>query len=426
MSSLTESTTAASTALDVEAIRRDFPILSTTNDFGRPLVYLDNASSTQRPSAVIDAMSECYREYYANVHRGIYSLSERSTHAFEAARDSVAKFLNAPDVAEVLFVAGTTAGINTVARSWGDANIGEGDTVLLTLAEHHADIVPWQQLAERTGCRIAFLPLDDFGEIADDVVIDHLRRLRPKLFCFTALSNVLGSEFPVAKWAQAAHECGCRVLVDAAQAVPHGPVDLQAWDADFVVFSGHKMCGPTGIGVLWGKRELLEAMPPFLGGGAMIRTVTTEGFVPADLPQKFEAGTPPIVEAIGLAAAIDYVSAIGPANIHRHEQPLAARAMKGLGEIPGVRVFGPPAERHAGIISFVVDGIHPHDVSQWLDTRGIAIRAGHHCTMPLHDRLGVPATCRASFYFYNTLGEADTLVEAVAKMQQRHARPGRG
>lgn len=411
--------------LDVQAIRRDFPVLAGKVASGAPLIYLDNAASTQRPNAVIDAMDDCYRRYYANVHRGIHTLSEQSTHAFEAARVVVADFLGAASPVEIIFTSGTTAGINLAARSWGDANLGPGDHVLLTIAEHHANIVPWQQLAQRTGCRIAFLNVSDDGQIDDAVLQEHLQRLRPKLFAFSAVSNTLGTEFPVVQWVRMAHDWGATVLVDAAQAVPHMQVDVQQWGADFLVFSGHKMCGPTGIGILYGKEALLEAMPPFLGGGAMIRSVSTEGFVPGELPQKFEAGTPPIAEAIGLAAAIEYVSKIGLASIHQHEKQLVAAAMQGLSAIPGIAIFGPAAEHRAGLVSFVVQGVHPHDISQWLDTRGIAVRAGHHCTMPLHQRLGVAATCRASFYLYNSAAEAEALVAAVTEVQQKFARPRR-
>ena len=421
MTTLTDS----AAGIDVDAIREDFPVLKRKTASGASLVYLDNGASTQHPTAVIDAMSDCYRDYYANVHRGIHTLSEESTRAFEVARQTVCDFLNAGSVAEVIFAAGTTAAINTVARSWGDTNVGAGDCVLVTIAEHHANIVPWQQLAERTGCKVAFLPVDDDGRIGDEVVVEQLARLRPKMFAFTAVSNVLGTEFPVARWVRLGHDAGARVLVDAAQAAPHMPIDVRAWDADFVVFSGHKICGPTGIGILHGKEAVLDAMPPFLGGGAMIRTVTTDGYVPAELPQKFEAGTPPIVEAIGLAAAIAYVRGVGLEKIHAHEKRLARIAMEALAGVEGVRVFGPPADDHAGIVSFVMDGVHPNDIAQWLDIRGIAIRAGHHCAMPLHARLGVSATCRASVYLYNTAEEVETFVARIGEVQQKFARRGR-
>jgi len=411
--------------LDVEAIRRDFPILAEKSASGMPLVYLDNAASTQHPQVVIDAMSACYSRYYSNVHRGIHTMSEASTHAYEKAREVVADFLRASSLREIIFTAGTTAAINTVARSWGDANVTACDTILLTIAEHHANIVPWQQLAERTGCKVAFLPVSDDGLISDEIVREHLRRLKPKMFAFVAISNVLGTQNPVKSWVAMGHEAGAVVLVDAAQAAPHMPIDVVDWDADFVVFSGHKICGPSGIGVLYGKEALLSAMPPFLGGGAMIHRVTTEGFEPAELPEKFEAGTPPIVEAIGLAAAIKYVRGIGLEKIHQHEKALVSQASELLSQIEGVRVLGPPAELRSGIISFVIDGVHAHDVSQWLDTRGIAVRAGHHCAMPLHKRYGVAATCRASFYLYNTMEEVDAFASAVREVREKFALTGR-
>ncbi len=413
------------TPLDVESIRGDFPILKTLSASGAPLIYLDNAASTQHPNVVIESISDCYRNYYANVHRGIHTLSEAATSAYEQSRHAVAAFLNAAADREIVFTAGTTAAINTVARSWGEANIKSGDTILLTIAEHHANIVPWQQLATRTGCRIEFLPVADDGTIADEVVLDALAKHRPKLFTFVAISNMLGTEFPVARWVRMAHDAESLVLVDAAQAVPHQPIDVRQWDADFVVFSGHKICGPSGIGVLYGRESLLEAMPPFLGGGGMIQRVTVSGFEPAGLPEKFEAGTPPITEAIGLAAAIRYVESIGLECIRAHEQELVGRAYDGLAAIDGVRIFGPLPKDRAGILSFVIDGVHAHDVSQWLDTRGIAVRAGHHCTMPLHKRFGVAATSRASFYLYNTVSEVDAFVAAIAETKAKFSSTGR-
>ncbi len=423
-------TVTQTTLLPVAAIRRDFPILSQKSASGMPLVYLDNAASTQHPQVVIDAISDCYRNYYSNVHRGIHTMSEASTHAYEKSREVVAEFLNAPSLREVIFTAGTTSAINTVARSWGDSFITQEDTILLTIAEHHANIVPWQQLATRTGCKIVFLPVADDGTISDDVVVAHLEKYKPRLFAFVAISNVLGTEFPVQRWVQLAHDAGAVVLVDAAQAAPHMPIDVKSWNAEFVVFSGHKVCGPSGIGVLHGKEALLDAMPPFLGGGAMIHRVTTEGFEPAPLPEKFEAGTPPITEAIGLAAAIKYVRAIGLEKIHDHEKQLVRRAEQLLSEIEGVRMLGPTlgqadGAQRSGILSFVVEHVHAHDVSQWLDTRGVAIRAGHHCAMPLHKRFGVSATSRASFYFYNTMEEVDVFANAVHEVREKFARTGR-
>jgi cysteine desulfurase/selenocysteine lyase len=405
--------------------REDFPILARTVSSGAPLAFLDNAASTQRPSAVIRAMTDCYENYYANVHRGIHTLSEESTHRYEQARRSLAQFIHAASEREVIFAAGATAAINTVARSWGDSNVRQGDVILVTIAEHHANIVPWHQLAERTGCKVEFIPLRDDFTIDNETVRESLQRFQPKLFAFTAASNVLGTVFPVKEWTALAHSQDCPVLVDAAQAAPHQQLDVQAWDADFVVFSSHKLCGPTGIGILYGKEKQLDAMPPFLGGGAMIHRVTKSGFEPAELPEKFEAGTPPIVEAIGLEAATRYITAIGLERIEAHEHELCRRADSGLRSIEGVRVIGPTPEHKGGIVSFHVDGIHSHDIAQQLDTLGIAVRAGHHCTMPLHQALGLTATTRASFYFYNTLEEADRLIEAVGQVRKKFAPSGR-
>lgn len=424
MSELTDKP-AESTDFDLGKYRDDFPILQRTVASGAPLAFLDNAGSTQRPTAVIDAISDCYRNYYANVHRGIHTLSEESTYHYERSRETVANFINAPSKREVIFAAGTTAAINTVARSWGDLNVGPDDVVLLTIAEHHANIVPWHQLAERTGCKVEFIPLRDDFTIDDDTVAKYLERLRPKMFAFTAASNVIGTEFPVAKWTSMAHQLNCAVLVDAAQAAPHKRLDVQSWNADFVVFSGHKMCGPNGIGILYGKERQLDAMPPFLGGGAMIDRVTTSGFTPAGLPEKFEAGTPPIAEAIGLEAAVNYISEVGLDRIQSHEHVLCQRVDSALRSIDGVRVIGPTPDKKVGIVSFHLETVHAHDVSQQLDARGIAVRAGHHCTMPLHEALGLTATTRASFYLYNTLGEADRLIEGVMEVRQKFAPSGR-
>ena len=410
---------------DLEKIRGDFPILHRITNSGAPLAFLDNAASSQRPSAVIDSVSDCYQRYYANVHRGIHTLSEESTERYEQSRETIAKFINAASSNEVIFSAGTTAAVNTVARTWGEVNVGRDDVILLTIAEHHANIVPWQQLAERTGCRIEFLPLGEDFDIDDEVVQDHLQRLQPKLFAFTAASNTLGTEFPVARWVKMAREVGAHVLIDAAQAAPHRTIDVQAWDADFVVFSGHKMCGPSGIGILHGKESLLETMPPFLGGGAMIHRVTTSGFEPAGLPEKFEAGTPPIAQAVGLEAAVLYLQSIGMEAIAEHEHSLGRLADVALRQIDRVQVIGPPPEKKGGIVSFHIEGVHSHDIAQFLDSQGIAVRAGHHCTMPLHHALKLTATTRASFYLYNTVDEVDRLVEAVNDVLKKFARTGR-
>ncbi|MCO8121926.1 SufS family cysteine desulfurase [Stieleria sp. TO1_6] len=412
-------------SFDPNRYRDDFPILSRCAASGAPLAFLDNAASTQRPQAVIDAVSDCYQRYYANVHRGIHTLSEESTAAYEQARSTTRQFINAASDCEIIFTAGTTAAINTVAHSWGNTNLAAGDVVLLTIAEHHANIVPWHQLAERSGCRVEFLPLGDDFTMNDQLVAEKLQSLNPKLFAFTAASNVIGTRFPVATWTRLAHDAGATVLIDAAQAAPHETVDVQQWDADFVAFSGHKICGPNGIGVLYGKQKWLEAMPPFLGGGGMIDRVTTTGFTPAELPEKFEAGTPPIAPAIGLAAAMRYLQAVGLDDIAQHEHVLCKAADTALREIPGVQIIGPTPDKKGGIVSFTIDGVHAHDVAQWLDTRGVAVRAGHHCAMPLHDSLGKTASTRASFYLYNTLDEVERFVAAVKEAREKFARGGR-
>lgn len=402
--------------LDPLSLRADFPILQTTIHDGVPLVYLDNAASTQRPKQVIDSLVRVYEHQYANVHRGIHWLSEQSTDLYEEVREKVRAFLNAPQREEVIFTHGTTESINLVARAWGDANCRPGDEILLTEMEHHANLVPWQQLAQRTGVWLRHIPITDDGLLRLDLLGELLSE-RTRLVAVTAVSNVLGTVNPVAQIAQAAHAAGALVLVDAAQSVPHSVTDVQALECDFLAFSGHKMLGPTGVGVLWGRKALLDAMPPFLGGGSMIRRVRLEDFEPADVPARFEAGTPPIVPAIGLGAAIDYLSAIGLERIHAHELLLARRAHELLAQIEGVRIIGPAPEQKAGIVTFVVEGVHAHDVAQTLDGRGIAVRAGHHCTMPLHKRLGLTATTRASFYFYNTLAEVEHLAASLQEVR---------
>ncbi len=398
--------------LDPIALRQDFPILSTVIHDNKPLIYLDNAATTQRPRAVIDTLVSMYEHHYANVHRGIHWLSDQSTDRYEDAREKVGEFINAEKRLEVIFTTGTTGAINLVARSWGDAHVGPGDEILLTEMEHHSNIVPWQQLAERTGCTVKFIPVTDDG-LLDLSQLDALLSKRTKLVALASISNVLGTINPVREIVRRAHDAGALVLVDAAQSVPHAATDVQQWDADFVAFSGHKMMGPSGVGVLYGREALLDAMPPFLGGGSMIRRVKLDGFEPADLPAKFEAGTPPIVSAVGLGAAIEYINQVGLENIAAHERLLATHAHQVLGEVEGVRFLGPDPDQKAGIVSFVLDRPHAHDVAQLLDRQGIAIRAGHHCAMPLHKRLGVSASNRASFYFYNTVDEVDQLATAL-------------
>jgi cysteine desulfurase/selenocysteine lyase len=400
--------------LDVGSLRGDFPILASEVYGGVPLVYLDNAATTQRPRQVIEAISTAYERQYANVHRGSHFLSDLSTELYEKARDAVQRFINARRREEIIFAAGTTAAINLVARSWGDANLRSGDEVLLTEMEHHSNIVPWQQLAQRTGCRVRFLPITDDGQLVPDALDDFLTE-RTKLVSVVAISNVLGTINPIATIIQRAHRAGAVVLVDAAQSAPHEATDVQAWDADFVAFSAHKMVGPSGVGVLYGREKILEAMPPFLGGGSMIHRVTLEGFEPNDLPYRFEAGTPPIVPAIGLAAAIEYLAQIGLEHIHRYERVLTKQACEWIGRLDGVRILGPAWNLRGGIVSFAVEGVQANDLAMAMDEQGVAVRAGHHCAMPLHARLGLSASTRASFYFYNTTEEIDKLGEALRK-----------
>lgn len=404
--------------IDPERYRGDFPILSAASPSGKPLIYLDNAATTQRPRAVIQAIVDTYEQHYANVHRGIHWLSDRTTDLYEQARDTVQRFIGAARREEVIFTRGTTESINVVARSWGEAFLRPGDEILLTEMEHHANIVPWHQVAARTGAKVRFIPITEEG-LLDLSSLEQLLSERTKMVAVTAVSNVLGTVNPLESIITKAKSVGATVLVDAAQSVPHLPLDASRLGADFVAFSGHKMLGPTGVGVLWGRAELLDAMPPFLGGGSMIRRVTLEGFEPAELPSKFEAGTPPIVPAIGLGAAIEYLDAIGLPAIHQHELALTRHAHERFAELGGVRLLGPAPEQKSGVVSFVVEGVHPHDVAQLLDGEGIAIRAGHHCAMPLHKRLGIVASSRASFYLYNTFADVDHLVDAVAQTQRR-------
>lgn len=414
-------TTLIEQPLDVEQLRADFPILASKIYGKKPLVYLDNAASTQRPRQVIDALVHVYEHAYANVHRSAHYLAVQALDLFEGARDTTQRFINARSREEVIFTSGTTAGINAVARAWGDANLQAGDEVLLTVMEHHSNIVPWQQLAERTGCKVVFAPISDDGVL----LMDEFRKLinmRTKLVAVTAVSNVLGTINPVAEIGRLAHDAGALLLVDAAQSAPHLATDVQAWDADFLVFSGHKLMGPSGIGILYGKRALLEAMPPFLGGGSMIHTVDTAGFTPALLPAKFEAGTPPIADAIALGAAIEYLQKVGIDRVHAHELTLAEYAHALVADIDGLRILGPEPAKKGGLLSFHVDGIAPMDLAEIMDQQGVAIRAGHHCAMPLHARLGIAASARASFYLYNTRAEVEafaTALRSAIKMLRR-------
>jgi cysteine desulfurase/selenocysteine lyase len=407
-----------------ESLREDFPILQQTVHDGHPLVFLDNAASTQRPRQVIEVLRRVYERDYANVHRGIHTLSERSTEQYEEAREKVQTFIGAEKSTEIVFTSGTTAGINLVARSWGDANINPGDEILVTTMEHHSNLVPWQQLAERSGAVLKHIPITDDGLLQLEA-LDSLLSNRTKLVAVASVSNVLGTINPVRMIADRAHEAGALVLVDAAQSVPHFTTNVRELGADFLAFSGHKMLAPTGIGVLYGREELLDAMPAFLGGGSMINRVWPDRFTPAELPAKFEAGTPPIAPAIALGAAIDYLNLIGLEKIAQHEHELCRYAYERLAEIEGLHILGPSPDRRAGLVSFTLPDPHAHDIAQLLDEHGIAVRAGHHCTWPLHDRLNIPASTRASFYLYNTPAEVDLLVEVVAKIRDRFRPKGR-
>jgi cysteine desulfurase/selenocysteine lyase len=404
------------TELNIEKIRADFPILEREVRPGIPLVYLDSAATSQKPRQVIQSMVDFFEHSNANIHRGIHTLAEEATMQYEAARLTIAGFIGAPSPRQIIFTRNATESINLVAQSWGRANLKSGDVVVLTEMEHHSDLVPWQILSNEIGIRLEFIPVTSQGLLD----LDEYRRLLeldPRLVAFTHMSNVLGTINPAKEIIRLAHQAGAVVLVDGAQSVPHFQVNVQDLDADFLAFSGHKMCGPTGIGVLYGRKELLEMMPPFLGGGDMIKRVKLRSFSPNELPYKFEAGTPAIAEAVGLGAAVDYLQTVGMDAIADHERKIVSYALERLEEIPGVTVFGPPAEEKGGVASFVVDGIHAHDVSQVLDRDGVAIRAGHHCAMPLHEKFDVPATARASFYLYNTVEEVDKLVEAIYKVR---------
>lgn len=398
-------------------IRKDFPILQ-RRVHGKPLVYLDSAASSQKPRAVIEAMSAYYETTHANVHRGVYEISEEATAAMEKARVKVARFINARQGKQVIFTRNTTESINLVAYSWGASNIHAGDLIVLTELEHHSNLVPWQLLAQRTGARLEFVSITDEGTLRLDVY-EELLRQQPKLVAFAHMSNVLGTINPAKAMIAAAHKAGATVLLDGAQSVPHLPVDVQDLDIDFLCFSSHKMLGPTGLGVLYGKRDLLEAMPPFMGGGDMIRTVGLRSSTWNDLPWKFEAGTPSIAEAIGLGAAVDYLNQLGMENIHRHEQAITRYALEQLRQVPQLTIYGPHAEQRGGVVSFTLADIHPHDLASILDQEaGVAIRAGHHCAQPLMERFGLSATARASFYVYTTPEEIDVLVQGLHKALQ--------
>ncbi|HST18300.1 MAG TPA: cysteine desulfurase [Gaiellaceae bacterium] len=406
-----------SQALDVNRLRADFAVFDELTN-GLPVAYLDSASSTQKPRQVLDAMRDFYEHSYANVHRGVYTLSERATSGFEGAREKVRAFINAPSNREVIFTRSATEALNLIAYAWGLDNLGPGDVVVITELEHHANFVPWQFIAKRTGAEFAHIPIDDLGELQLDTLDELATRGNVKVVANNLVSNTLGTINPVEKLAEWAHEQGAIMVVDAAQAAPHRPIDVQALGCDFLAFSSHKLCGPSGVGALWGRRELLEAMPPFNLGGEMIRSVALDKTSWNELPYKFEAGTPAIAEAYGFGVAIDYVSSVGLEAIERHEHELVVQAMDRLSDIPGIRIFGPPADRRTGIVSFELEGVHPHDVAQILNWEGVAVRAGHHCTQPLMTRLGVAATTRASFYLYSLPEEVDRLVDGLVKVKE--------
>jgi cysteine desulfurase / selenocysteine lyase len=405
-------------ALDGAALRADFPVFDRPTRSGHPLAYLDSASSSQKPRAVIDAVADTYAHHYANVHRGIYELATDADARFEAARRHLAAFIGATDPDEVVFVRNATEALNLVAWSWGRANLGPGDLLVSTEMEHHANLVPWQVLAEATGATLEFVRLTDDGRL-DPQGLDGILARAPKLVALSHVSNSLGTITPVADIAARARAAGAVVVLDAAQSVPHLPVDVADLGVDFLALSGHKMLGPSGIGALWGRRELLEAMPPFLTGGSMISRVSLERSEWADIPRKFEAGTPAIAEAIGLGAAVNYLTAIGMDRVRAHEKDLFVRAWQALGEIDGLRRLGPTdPDLHGGVISFTVEAIHPHDLAQVLDGHGIAIRAGHHCAQPVMQRYDLAATARASFALYNDASEVDRLVDAIRAAQR--------
>lgn len=402
---------------DIARIRQDFPILQREVRPGVPLVYLDSTATAQKPLPVIAAMDDYYRRSNANIHRGVHTLAEEATTLYEQAREKIARFINASSPRQIIYTRNTTESINLVAHTWARANLKNGDLILLTEMEHHSNLVPWHMLAAERGIRLEFIPVLETG-LLDLDEYKNLLSQGPKLVSFTQMSNVLGTINPVAEMIQLAHQAGAVILLDGAQSVPHFAVDVQALDVDFLAFSAHKMLGPTGIGVLYGKTALLEAMPPFLGGGDMIREVHLRSFKPNALPYKFEAGTPAIAEAVGFGAACDYLSALGMQAIAAHEHEITEYALERLEEIPGLKLFGPGIQDKGGVAAFTLEGIHPHDVAQILDQDGVAVRAGHHCAQPLHEKFGIPATSRASFYLYSTRDEVDKLVDGIYKVKK--------
>lgn len=404
--------------LNIEKVRQDFPVLHEPHHEATPLIYLDSAASSQKPIQVIEAMNDYYRSYNANVHRGIHKLSEAATAAYEDARVKLQKFINAPAAEEVILVRNATEGFNLLAYSWGGANLKPGDEVLITAMEHHANIVPWQLVCEQTGATLKHVPFTDEGML-DMEALNELLTEKTKMFSFTAISNVLGTINPVKELVAKAHAVGALAAVDGAQAVPHATVDVQNWNCDFMAFSSHKMCGPTGIGAIYGKAEHLNAMPPWMGGGDMIRRVTLEKSTYNDLPYKFEAGTPAIAEGIGLGAAVDYLNELGMDNVHAHEQAITSYALEAMSEVEGLRILGPQtAAERGGLVAFTLKGLHPHDIAQLLDDDGIAVRAGHHCAMPMHKIMGIGASARASFYVHTTTEEVDALVTSLNRARE--------
>lgn len=403
--------------LNVNEIRNDFPILARETQNGARVIYLDSTATSQKPVQVIEAMNDYYRRANANIHRGVHTLAEEATAMYEDAREKIAKFINAASSREIIYTRNTTESINLVAYSWARANLKTGDLIILTEMEHHSNLVPWHMLQAERGIELEFIPVTEDG-LLDLETYKSLLDRHPKLVSFTHMSNVLGTINPADEIIRLAHEAGAITLVDGAQSVPHLKVDMQGLNADFYAFSAHKMCGPTGIGVLYGKSALLESMPPFLGGGDMIKEVKLRSFRVNTLPHKFEAGTPAIAEAVGFGAAVDYLSAVGMDRIAAHEHEVTEYALDRLVEIPGVKIFGPSADKKGGVAAFTLDGVHPHDVAQILDKDGVAVRAGHHCAQPLHEKFGIPATSRASFYLYTTKEEVDMLVNGIYKVKE--------
>ena len=401
--------------IDVRQIRKDFPILGIEVRPGVPLIYMDSSATAQKPQAVIEAMDEYYRSTNGNIHRGVHYLAEKATSQYEEARAKIAAFIGASKPREVIFTRNATESINLVAQTWGEAFLKKGDLVILTEMEHHSNLVPWQMLAQEKELRLEFIPVTEKGDL-DQVEFDRLLTMNPKLVAFMHMSNVLGTINPAKDMIARAKKVGAIVIVDGAQSVPHFAVSVTDLNADFYAFSAHKMAGPTGIGILYGKEELLNEMPPFMGGGDMIRKVFLRSFTPNELPWKFEAGTPSIAEAIGFGAAVDYLNSVGMEAIAEHEQQIVKYAMVKMKTIPGLKILGDGNAHRGGVVSFTLPGIHPHDVAQLLDQHGIAVRAGHHCAMPLHDKFGIPASSRASFYLYNTEEEVDKLVTTLQEV----------